>query len=248
MVKLPGLGYLQRKLFISKRGSKGIGINGRILVHQRTPILDFWCKPLTSTTYYQCKLFLLTHIRYALYFKYRLDFFTSPDGDRFVIKNSHINLFSFILNTRRGLLNRFKANIVSYYLCHSKIGSKITKLRDVFDNLKLYSVSFKSFSKIISYDRWSGFLTIALPSGCRQLFFYLSKHEPTNYNLFTGTSKLVFDSIHKIRWDKAGSGRLHGHKSKVRGVAKNPVDHPHGGRTKSIKLQRTPWGLPTKLK
>jgi ribosomal protein L2 len=28
----------------------------------------------------------------------------------------------------------------------------------------------------------------------------------------------------------------------------NPIDHPHGGNTKSIKLQKTPWGKPTKLK
>jgi len=26
----------------------------------------------------------------------------------------------------------------------------------------------------------------------------------------------------------------------VRGIAQNPVDHPHGGRTKSIKYPRTP--------
>jgi large subunit ribosomal protein L2 len=33
-----------------------------------------------------------------------------------------------------------------------------------------------------------------------------------------------------------------------RGVAKNPVDHPHGGRNKAIKYQRTPWGKTTKYK
>jgi large subunit ribosomal protein L2 len=39
-----------------------------------------------------------------------------------------------------------------------------------------------------------------------------------------------------------------GKKSIVRGVAMNPVDHPHGGRAKSIKYPRTPWGLTTKYK
>jgi ribosomal protein L2 len=28
----------------------------------------------------------------------------------------------------------------------------------------------------------------------------------------------------------------------------NAIDHPHGGKTKSIKFPKTPWGLPTKLK
>ena len=32
----------------------------------------------------------------------------------------------------------------------------------------------------------------------------------------------------------------------VRGVAKNPVDHPHGGRTKTNKPEVSPWGWITK--
>jgi large subunit ribosomal protein L2 len=47
---------------------------------------------------------------------------------------------------------------------------------------------------------------------------------------------------------KAGYWRSFGFKSLVRGVAMNPVDHPHGGRTKSVKYQRTPWGKTTKFK
>jgi large subunit ribosomal protein L2 len=41
---------------------------------------------------------------------------------------------------------------------------------------------------------------------------------------------------------KAGANILLGFKSKVRGVAMNPVDHPHGGRTKSNSPERSPWG------
>jgi ribosomal protein L2 len=28
----------------------------------------------------------------------------------------------------------------------------------------------------------------------------------------------------------------------------NPVDHPHGGRTKAIRYPRTPWGKTAKYK
>jgi large subunit ribosomal protein L2 len=35
------------------------------------------------------------------------------------------------------------------------------------------------------------------------------------------------------RFGKAGVNFLFGKKPKVRGVARNPVDHPHGGRTKT---------------
>jgi large subunit ribosomal protein L2 len=47
---------------------------------------------------------------------------------------------------------------------------------------------------------------------------------------------------------RSGYWRNFGLKPHVRGVARNPVDHPHGGRAKSIKYPRTPWGKTTKYK
>ena len=43
-----------------------------------------------------------------------------------------------------------------------------------------------------------------------------------------------------VRNTKAGFYKSFGVKVKVRGVAMNPIDHPHGGRTKAIKNPRTP--------
>lgn len=40
---------------------------------------------------------------------------------------------------------------------------------------------------------------------------------------------------------KAGLSRNFNLRPVVRGVAKNPVDHPHGGRTKTISPEKTPW-------
>ena len=45
---------------------------------------------------------------------------------------------------------------------------------------------------------------------------------------------------------KAGKNRLKGIRPTVRGIAMNPVDHPHGGRTNSGFVYTTPWGIPTK--
>lgn len=44
---------------------------------------------------------------------------------------------------------------------------------------------------------------------------------------------------------KAGCNRLKGKRPKVRGIAMNPVDHPHGGRTNGGRVWVTPWGKPT---
>jgi large subunit ribosomal protein L2 len=48
---------------------------------------------------------------------------------------------------------------------------------------------------------------------------------------------------------KAGRSRWKGWRPHVRGVAMNPVDHPHGGgegRTSGGRHPVTPWGVPTK--
>jgi large subunit ribosomal protein L2 len=50
---------------------------------------------------------------------------------------------------------------------------------------------------------------------------------------------------------KAGRSRWRGKRPSVRGVAMNPVDHPHGGgegRTSGGRHPVTPWGKPTKGK
>jgi large subunit ribosomal protein L2 len=45
---------------------------------------------------------------------------------------------------------------------------------------------------------------------------------------------------------KAGTARHKNRRPIVRGIAMNPVDHPHGGRTNGGRPSVTPWGLPTK--
>ena len=51
--------------------------------------------------------------------------------------------------------------------------------------------------------------------------------------------------------DSAGRSRWLGRRPSVRGVAMNPIDHPHGGgegRTSGGRHPVTPWGKPTKGK
>ena len=45
---------------------------------------------------------------------------------------------------------------------------------------------------------------------------------------------------------KAGRARGLGRRPSVRGIAMNPVDHPHGGRTNGGRNPVTPWGKPAK--
>jgi len=55
------------------------------------------------------------------------------------------------------------------------------------------------------------------------------------------------NSLRKL--GKAGAKRWRGIRPTVRGVAMNPVDHPHGGgegRTSGGRHPVSPWGVPTK--
>jgi len=62
----------------------------------------------------------------------------------------------------------------------------------------------------------------------------------------------VGNAEHMLRsLGKAGATRWRGIRPTVRGVAMNPVDHPHGGgegRTSGGRHPVSPWGVPTKGK
>jgi large subunit ribosomal protein L2 len=84
------------------------------------------------------------------------------------------------------------------------------------------------------------FVVLRLPSGemrrvlseCRATIGEVGNSEHANINL-----------------GKAGRSRWLGRRPKVRGVAMNPVDHPHGGgegKTSGGRHPVTPWGKPTR--
>tara|TARA_R110001592_G_scaffold229240_3_gene485938 strand:- start:1155 stop:1937 length:783 start_codon:yes stop_codon:yes gene_type:complete len=84
------------------------------------------------------------------------------------------------------------------------------------------------------------YVALRLPSGemrrvlsnCRATVGIVGNEEHNNVNL-----------------GKAGRSRWLGRRPKVRGVAMNPVDHPHGGgegRTSGGRHPVSPWGTPTK--
>lgn len=70
---------------------------------------------------------------------------------------------------------------------------------------------------------------------------------PVNCRATLGT---VSNSEHALQsLGKAGASRWRGRRPHVRGVAMNPVDHPHGGgegKTSGGRHPVSPWGMPTK--
>lgn len=69
-----------------------------------------------------------------------------------------------------------------------------------------------------------------------------------NINVFATIGSVSNFEHRYTNLGKAGRSRWLNRRPIVRGVAMNPVDHPHGGDTSSGKIHSTPWSIPTKGK
>jgi large subunit ribosomal protein L2 len=78
---------------------------------------------------------------------------------------------------------------------------------------------------------------VSLPSG------YKAEFSP---NCFATVGAVSNPKHNQIVLRKAGVSRWLGRRPFSRGIAKNPVDHPHGGRTNGGCHPKTPWGKLTK--
>ena len=178
----------------------------------------------------------------------RLTLCKTGGGLVYILRNSPINLFSYYFQDYKNLFPKFTTKQASSQLLFIKPGTKLTKIRDVFRPMRLFVTAFKSTAILKFFDKWSGFVTVLLPSNATRLFFFLSRSDKSDFDFFKLEKDPKFRFDWQVRWSKAGTWALNGRRPKVRGVARNPVDHPHGGRAKSIRFQRTPWGKPAKLK
>lgn len=95
-----------------------------------------------------------------------------------------------------------------------------------------------SYARIMASD--SGMVTLKLPSGELRM---------VAENCLATIGSVGNKSHENISIGKAGRSRWLGRRPKVRGVAMNPVDHPHGGgegKTSGGRHPVSPWGTPAK--
>lgn len=96
-----------------------------------------------------------------------------------------------------------------------------------------YARAAGTFCKVISLNLVKNTARIQLPTGVdKRISIYC-----------TATIGQASNRLHyKEFYTTAGFFRNLGWRPSVRGVAMNPVDHPHGGRTKTSSPELTPWG------
>ena len=97
-----------------------------------------------------------------------------------------------------------------------------------------------AYAQYVGRDQ--GYAILRLNSGEQRL---------VNQNCFATVGAVSNSDHSNISIGKAGRNRWLGKRPKVRGVAMNPIDHPHGGgegKTSGGRNPVTPWGVPTKGK
>jgi large subunit ribosomal protein L2 len=95
-----------------------------------------------------------------------------------------------------------------------------------------------AYARIMASE--SGMITLKLPSGEMRM---------VSSKCFATIGTVGNKSHENIKIGKAGRNRWLGKRPKVRGVAMNPVDHPHGGgegKTSGGRHPVSPWGTPAK--
>lgn len=247
------LQYKFKKLFLRKSWSAGRSNTGRITVFSKGTLKKNR-EILVNYSFRQSFLFFIGGLNYSNFNKTKIAtiIFSSNGSVTYIpmVENSYffvLTLYKNILTTKNSLY-RDLCFLKPYLQILEKPFLLLQQTKNTpisFLELKLtsgsqYSRSLGSKSKLLKLDTRTGYGLVILPSFLKKVFsiFALASNGPANLSIFR----------RDLRSTKSGEARALGIKPKVRGVAKNPVDHPHGGRTKAIKYQRTPWGKTTKYK
>lgn len=151
---------------------------------------------------------------------------------------SYNNLFKYFLIKPFLLKKSFFNNLlIPLYFLKKKI--QVNYVEGFFKKKSTYVRSFGCFSFLVSRNIYLHTVLLEMPSKARKYF----KMSSLSLKFF----KTVYLKL-KTWTTKSGYYRNFGINTLSRGVAKNPVDHPNGGRTKALRCPKTPWGFVAKKK
>ena len=164
---------------------------------------------------------------------------------KLIILNKHvsgsISLKPYISGTFIGqqtftsnLPKKFWINKLPGNLVMLKFLTKFSIFSNIFLNsFNKYALSNGTFCQVLDLFLDFNLIKIILPSKKVKII--------SGWN-FVILGKNSLGGYKYNRLGKAGVNFFFGKKSKVRGVARNPVDHPHGGRTKTNQPEVSIWG------
>lgn len=166
----------------------------------------------------------------------------------YILCKQNTNIFQTILPVKDNLTPSENYNLgKTFFIKNLNIGDTISNIEKFPGKGGKFARSAGCFGKIISLNEKRNLARIQLPSGEQ---YYISKESKATL----GKMSNLFHQYLK-KW-KAGTSRKLNVRPKVRGVAKNPVDHPHGGGEGKSTPGRAPVsptgkltkGVPTRKK
>ena len=229
-----------KKLTTYLKNNAGKNDSGKIIIRTKTSVL---IKQKTVKINYNLRylcLGIITSFKF-LPFKNKLlslIYFANGAVTYYLTTNMHI-LFSYIYFNKYKKLKKIKLKNTYLMLFQIKKLSFVSCMEILPGRGAQYCRSSGTKSKIIKFDKETHTSLLQLPSKIKKIFSYYS---------FVLIDAIALSEHKKYLNAKSGYWRSFGLKPIVRGVAMNAVDHPHGGRTKSIRYPRTPWGKTNKYK
>ena len=230
-----GVDYVKTSLSKSGRNISGKQTiyNKKHKIKTKTPVFNFMYP-------FKSRFFFLKWINLNTKIKKKYNIFETCNNDVFCLPN----VFGSTVGTTYKLLNKYikEFNTLLFGIpCFLKLIPDYFKISNLMDLRKIkptYAISSGCFSTKIPKKKKDKLLKLILPSKIIKFF------KLTNICLI-GKNDLAEKKL--LKPGKAGYNQNIGFKSIVRGVAMNPVDHPNGGRTKSCKPEKSPWGWIAKL-
>jgi large subunit ribosomal protein L2 len=164
-------------------------------------------------------------------------------------RNVRIMLVSYANGSKKYLLKPENLNVGDTIMAGENADAKVGNalpLKNIPDGFMVHNIEVRpgaggTFARSAGVSaqivgKADGFVTLKMPSG--EIRMVLE-------GCWATIGQLGNAEFKNISWGKAGRIRHLGFRPSVRGMAMNPVDHPHGGgegRSKSGSHPRSPWG------
>ena len=232
-----------KKLFVFNKNNKNKSIRGakvnsskKSKIYKLTKLLIY-----ANQNNFMC-VYNVISINFNLYNYKMYALFCNNYGNFYYIPYAHnFNLFKFYTLSGKYLYTTTKIKIPYLYSMIAKLKLS-TIIFNIYKNYTfnlhlnkiIYCRSVGSVAKIIMHNKNKLLTCINLPS--KKYIYILS----ANYCFIYFNQIFKVEEVRKI--PKASVKLKCGYRSSVRGIAKNAIDHPHGGNTNVIKIKKNPWG------
>jgi len=179
------------------------------------------------------KLNLVLNLCYSNYLKTFL-FFIKNSNNQFYYTKGINGLFISDFIKSISINPRYLTNFFLGYSILLRFCKNGFILSNISINKKnIYIKSPGTYGQVVDVNFELELIIIKLPSLKKKFF---------NFNNYSVIGRNIFIDKKYQFYSKSGIKRNDGLSSKVRGVAMNPVDHPHGGRTKTNSPEVSIWG------